>query len=86
MWVFFQTLDPRIPKYQLKQSIIGTNPGLGFRPMPQEAAIGSTLIWYKGTKAENYQYWKDSLEDFLRSKYYRTCFQSIFLNEIEISY
>lgn len=69
MWVFFQTLDPRIPKYQLKQSIIGTNPGLGFRPMPQEAAIGSTLIWYKGTKAENYQYWKDSLEDFLRSKY-----------------
>ncbi|XP_044734640.1 sodium/potassium-transporting ATPase subunit beta-2-like isoform X1 [Chrysoperla carnea] len=66
MWVFFQTLDPRIPKWQLDESLIGTNPGLGFRPMPVEAAVGSTLIWYKGTKVENYQYWKDSLEKFLK--------------------
>lgn len=27
MWVFFQTLDPRIPKWKLERSIIGTNPG-----------------------------------------------------------
>lgn len=27
MWVFFQTLDPRIPKWKLKESLIGTNPG-----------------------------------------------------------
>lgn len=27
MWVFFQTLDPRIPKWKLEKSIIGTNPG-----------------------------------------------------------
>lgn len=27
MWVFFQTLDPRIPKWTLNKSIIGTNPG-----------------------------------------------------------
>lgn len=27
MWVFFQTLDPRIPKWKLRESIIGTNPG-----------------------------------------------------------
>lgn len=26
-WGFFQTLDPRIPKWQLERSIIGTNPG-----------------------------------------------------------
>lgn len=27
MWVFFQTLDPRIPKWRLDESLIGTNPG-----------------------------------------------------------
>lgn len=27
MWVFFQTLDPRIPKWKLDKSLIGTNPG-----------------------------------------------------------
>lgn len=27
MWVFFQTLDPRIPKWKLNKSLIGTNPG-----------------------------------------------------------
>lgn len=26
-WVFRQTLDPRIPKWKLSESIIGTNPG-----------------------------------------------------------
>lgn len=30
MWVFFQTLDPRIPKWKLEKSIIGTNPGKAF--------------------------------------------------------
>lgn len=27
MWVFFQTLDPRIPKRRLEDSLIGTSPG-----------------------------------------------------------
>lgn len=27
MWVFFQTLDPRIPKWKMSKSLIGTNPG-----------------------------------------------------------
>lgn len=65
MWVFFQTLDPRIPKWQLDRSIIGTNPGLGFRPMPSSANVESTLIWFRGTERENYKYWAESLEEFL---------------------
>jgi len=28
-WAFFQTLDPRKPRWQLERSIIGTNPGKG---------------------------------------------------------
>lgn len=65
MWVFFQTLDPRIPKWKLKESIIGTNPGLGFRPMPPSENVESTLIWYKGTNYENYRTWTDALDKFL---------------------
>ncbi|KAK6632157.1 Sodium/potassium-transporting ATPase subunit beta-2 [Polyplax serrata] len=65
MWVFFQTLDPRIPKWKLDESLIGTNPGLGFRPMPDTGNVESTLIWYKGTDKENYKYWVKSLEEFL---------------------
>lgn len=65
MWVFFQTLDPRIPKWRLEKSIIGTNPGLGFRPLPPEENVESTLIWYKGTDYENYKIWTEALTKFL---------------------
>ncbi|XP_063244572.1 sodium/potassium-transporting ATPase subunit beta-2 isoform X1 [Bacillus rossius redtenbacheri] len=65
MWVFFQTLDPRIPRWQLNQSIIGTSPGLGFRPMPPADNVESTLIWYKATDELNYKHWTDSLKKFL---------------------
>uniref|UniRef100_A0A4Y0BGJ8 Sodium/potassium-transporting ATPase subunit beta n=1 Tax=Anopheles funestus TaxID=62324 RepID=A0A4Y0BGJ8_ANOFN len=70
MWVFFQTLDPRIPKWQMDQSLIGTNPGLGFRPLPSEDNVESTLIWYKGTDEKNYNMWTNALDDFLQD--YRT--------------
>ncbi|TDG44891.1 hypothetical protein AWZ03_008699 [Drosophila navojoa] len=65
MWAFFLTLDPRIPKWKLESSIIGTNPGLGFRPLPPVDNVESTLIWYKGTQYENYKHWTDSLDEFL---------------------
>lgn len=65
MWVFLQTLDPRIPKWQLHESLIGTNPGLGFRPLPPEDNVESTLIWYRGTNKENYEVWTNALDDFL---------------------
>jgi len=65
MWVFFQTLDPRIPKWKLRESLIGENPGLGFRPLPPEENVESTLIWYRGTDHENYKKWTDALDKFL---------------------
>ncbi|CAG9768639.1 unnamed protein product [Ceutorhynchus assimilis] len=67
MWVFLQTLNPRIPKWQLDQSIIGTNPGLGFRPMPDN--MESTLIWFQGTNKSNYQPWVNKLNNFLETYY-----------------
>ncbi|GBP03270.1 hypothetical protein EVAR_68936_1 [Eumeta japonica] len=65
MWAFSQTLDPRIPKWTLDGSLIGTNPGLGFRPLPPVDNVESTLIWYKGTHHENYRQWTDALDNFL---------------------
>jgi len=42
--------------------------GMGYRPGPPPANVGSTLVWYKGKNPSNFQYWIDSLEDFLRGK------------------
>lgn len=63
--VFYQTLNFERPKWMLAESIIGTNPGLGFRPMPPEAPLGSTLIWYKSNRPDNMIYWHDTINKFL---------------------
>jgi len=64
--VFWTTLDMNRPKWQLDESIIGSNPGLGFRPMPPEAHLGSTLIWYKSNREENIKFWSDTINEFLK--------------------
>ncbi|XP_058808799.1 sodium/potassium-transporting ATPase subunit beta-2-like [Phymastichus coffea] len=63
--VFYQTLDNRQPKWQLDASLIGSNPGLGFRPMPPESNVESTLIWYKASDIGNYRHWTNALNVFL---------------------
>ncbi|KAL1513409.1 hypothetical protein ABEB36_002828 [Hypothenemus hampei] len=65
--VFFQTLDYKMPKYQLEKSLIGGNPGLGFRPMPSDSNVESTLIWYKHSDKGNVQYWQKELNRFLKA-------------------
>lgn len=69
--IFWQTLDLQKPKWQLAESIIGTNPGLGFRPMPPEAHLGSTLIWYKANRPDNMRFWLDTVNKFLDGKCYQ---------------
>ncbi|XP_015608306.1 sodium/potassium-transporting ATPase subunit beta-2 [Cephus cinctus] len=63
--VFYQTLKHNEPKWQLEQSLIGSNPGLGFRPMPPESNVESTLIWYKTSNEGNYRHWTKELDKFL---------------------
>ncbi|XP_041988735.1 sodium/potassium-transporting ATPase subunit beta-2-like isoform X1 [Aricia agestis] len=65
MWTFLQTLDARQPRWQMESSIIGTNPGLGFRPMPPEVA--SSVIWYRGNDPGSYQFWVRELSNFLKT-------------------
>lgn len=66
MLVFMRTIDPRVPKWQLEESLIGTNPGLGFRPLPPDDNVESTLIWYRGAKGEQIKFWTESLDAFLK--------------------
>lgn len=67
--IFWQTLETEKPKWELSESIIGTNPGLGFRPMPPEANLGSTLVWYKANRPENMRYWHDTVDNFLAGNF-----------------
>lgn len=39
--------------------------GLGFRPMPPDANVESTLIWFKASDKNNYRHWTDELDKFL---------------------
>lgn len=60
------TIDDHHPKWQLESSIIGTNPGMGFRPMGEEIEKGS-LIWYVARNESNVRRWLNSLDTFLDS-------------------
>ncbi|KAL9705699.1 hypothetical protein quinque_009217 [Culex quinquefasciatus] len=65
--VFWQTLDPKMPKFQLSESLIGANPGLGFRPMPVEDTVESTLVWYKASDNGNIEAWTRQIDIFLKA-------------------
>jgi len=69
LWIFMQTLNPNEPKWTQDNGLIGTNPGVGFRPMPdQDKNVESTLIWYKRGSGNSSAYWIDQLKKEL-SKY-----------------
>jgi len=48
--VFLAFLHDDKPLWEQDQSIIGTNPGMGYRPHPHDSKIESTLIWYRHGK------------------------------------
>jgi len=65
LWVFYQCLDNYTPKLQRDSSFIGSNPGLGFRPMRQEADPYSSLIWFRHGAGGDWKDLKDNLDAFL---------------------
>lgn len=63
---FFQTLHDDKPAWDSSNGIIGDNPGVGFRPMPPNKQIESTLIWFRhGDSNGNWQDWVKRLEDHM---------------------
>lgn len=61
------TLDESVPKWKLDASLIGTNPGLGFRPIADNVDQGS-LIWFESTDKKQIKYWVKRVDDFLASE------------------
>uniref|UniRef100_A0A6M2DRV4 Putative sodium/potassium-transporting atpase subunit beta-2-like protein n=1 Tax=Xenopsylla cheopis TaxID=163159 RepID=A0A6M2DRV4_XENCH len=64
MYVMLSTIDKEYPKWQLDESIIGTNPGLGFRPIADKTEEGS-LIWFDAKNASEVAKWTMRIDEFL---------------------
>ncbi|CAB0034744.1 unnamed protein product [Trichogramma brassicae] len=58
------SIDLHRPTYTLRDSIIGINPGLGFRPMPHDPEQRS-LLWYASDNSTAIREYVDSLDTFL---------------------
>lgn len=58
------TLDDRAPTWTLERSLIGVNPGLGFRPISKNTDEGS-LIWYNKTNQTTIKKWLTLINEFL---------------------
>ncbi|KAH8251392.1 hypothetical protein KR032_010473 [Drosophila birchii] len=59
------TISDTEPKWKLHDSLIGTNPGLGFRPLSEQTERGS-VIEFNGKKPAESDYWIELIDDFLR--------------------
>lgn len=65
----FATLNDGAPTRQLDDSRIGTNPGLGFRPISEDTKRGS-LIWYDAKNSDQVNYWTNLLTSFLERNFF----------------
>jgi len=61
------TISDTEPKWKLQDSLIGTNPGLGFRPLSEQTERGS-VIAFDGKKPAESDYWIELIDDFLRGE------------------
>ncbi|BES89360.1 Sodium potassium-dependent ATPase beta-2 subunit [Nesidiocoris tenuis] len=57
--------NEKYPTYTLGSSLIGTNPGLGFRPMPDNFLEGNAVIWMIPSNKTNVDSWVASMDDYL---------------------
>ncbi|RWS23214.1 sodium/potassium-transporting ATPase subunit beta-like protein [Leptotrombidium deliense] len=63
--IFYQTIDYNEPKWQLSESRIGVNPGLGFRPRAPAKKVESTLIWFSSNRPETYNESVQDIKNFI---------------------
>ncbi|KAJ1524229.1 hypothetical protein ONE63_010747 [Megalurothrips usitatus] len=60
------TIDEKIPYFTQDYSLIGSSPGLGFRPIGADAEKEGSLIWFDAKNATNVEVWTSRIEDFLK--------------------
>jgi len=65
------------PKWKLEESLIGTNPGLGIRPISEETERGSVIQFNKKKDAE-INYWVNMIDAFLDGKYQMSKFMIMY--------
>ncbi|KAM8715491.1 hypothetical protein ACLKA7_002529 [Drosophila subpalustris] len=65
MLAMLSTVNVDQPKWQLEESLIGTNPGLGVRPISEETERGSVIEFDKKKPAE-IDYWTGLIYDYLK--------------------
>ncbi|XP_046412335.1 sodium/potassium-transporting ATPase subunit beta-2-like isoform X1 [Neodiprion fabricii] len=58
------SIDLKRPSYILEDSLIGTSPGLGFRPISDDINQGS-LVWYNTSNSSDVKTWKKRIDKFL---------------------
>lgn len=58
------TINYDAPKWKLGDSLIGMNPGVGFRPIHEDVEQGS-LIWYDVSNETQVKEWTSNLDNFL---------------------
>jgi len=68
LFIFFTTVDDNEPSQTGYNSLIKSNPGMAFRPMPN---IESTLIRFQQGQEKSYMKYKNNIESFL-AKYKAT--------------
>ncbi|KAL5281666.1 ATP1B2 family protein [Megaselia abdita] len=61
----FNSLSETEPKWQLSKSLIGTNPGLGYRPQSEKETERGSIIQFDSKKSDEKQFWVDLLNEFL---------------------
>nr|XP_023013731.1 sodium/potassium-transporting ATPase subunit beta-1-like [Leptinotarsa decemlineata] len=61
----FFTLSEKEPRWKLDDSLIGMNPGLGFKPISPKTEEGS-LIWYNITDPSTITKWVKLMDEFLK--------------------
>jgi len=74
LWVFYQTLDNYTPKLQQTESFIGSNPGLGYRPMRMESDPYSSLVWFRHGGAGDWDDFKNELDQVSISSTFKARF------------
>lgn len=76
MKALMSTITKDKPKYVLEKSIIGTSPGLSFRPFAEQNENQKSLsISYDSSKQDQIQHWTAILDEFLGGKRKKLLFQ-----------
>lgn len=62
--VFFQTLDEHTPTWTMQSSLLGANPGMGYRPL--HPSPDQSVISYTATNTDSVAMWANATDAFLQ--------------------